>query len=253
MKIRRFPARLTWFSSLVLGASGLYSGLSSSSIALAKQTAAVKPQLIEKYGKIPLSFEQNQGQAEAAVKFLSRGQGYSLFLLSDKAVLTLKPAKANPLNIGLRLVGAISPTNLHGLDELPGMSNYFLGSDPAKWQTNIRAYSRVEYKNVYDGIDLVYYGNQRQLEYDFVVQPGADPRNIEFEIQSSTLQGRRKQDLRIDTAGDLLLATAAGPIHFHKPIVYQTGADSQPASRRLVDGRYLINRDKRVHFKIAAY
>src|SRR5205823_3660540 len=128
-----------------------------------------------------------------------------------------------------------------------------LGSDPAKWQTNVRAYSKVEYKNVYDGIDLVYYGNQRQLEYDFVVQPGADPRNIGFEIQSSTLQGRRKQDLRIDTAGDLLLATAAGPIHFHKPIVYQTGTDSQPASRRLVDGRYVITRDKRVHFKIAAY
>src|SRR5207248_8948369 len=142
-----------WLPSLLLGAFGLCSALSSSSTALAK-TAPVKPQLIESYGKIPLSFEQNQGQADAAVKFLSRGPGYSLFLLSDRALLSLKPTSANPISLGVKLIGARSAISARGVDELPGKSNYFLGGDSSRWRTNVATYSKVEYKNVYDGIDL---------------------------------------------------------------------------------------------------
>ena len=104
--------------------------------------------------------------------------------------------------IGLKFIGARSTINVRGLDKLQSRSNYFIGNDSSKWHTNVANYSKVEYKNIYDGIDLVYYGNQRQLEYDFVVNPGADPRAIGFEVESSAL--RPRQDVRIDASGDLL-------------------------------------------------
>jgi hypothetical protein len=82
--------------------------------------------------------------------------------------------------VRMQLTGANPNARISSLDELQGRSNYFIGRDPAKWRTNIANYARVKYANVYPGVDLVYYGNQRQLEYDFVLSPGADPRQIEL-------------------------------------------------------------------------
>ena len=154
------------------------------------------------YGKLPLSFEVNQGQTDPQVKFLSRWRCYTLFLTSTEALLTLRqppqngkgtaltvPAQAHhkeralaPEREGLdttvlrmKLVGANPAPRVQRLDQLPGKSNYLLGNDPEKWRVNVPQYARVKYREVYPGIDLVYYGtNQRQLEYDFVVGPGAD-------------------------------------------------------------------------------
>ena len=122
----------------------------------------------------------------------------------------------------MKLVSANRSPRVTGLDELPGKSNYFIGSDPAKWQTDVRTYAKVKYEGVYPGVDLVYYGNQRQLEYDFVVAPGADPKAIALEIEtrSSKLENRNPK-LAVETSGDLVIETDGGEVRFHKPVVYQ--------------------------------
>ena len=144
------------------------------------------------YGHLPLSFEANQGQTDRQVKFLSRGKGYNLFLTSTEAVLALtslertldkgieaKDSSASKDTkqavLGMSLVGANPSPTITGLDALLGKANYFIGNNPRQWHTNVPMYSKVQYENVYPGVDLVFYGNQRQLEYDFVLAPGADP------------------------------------------------------------------------------
>src|SRR5205814_1626160 len=151
----------------------------------------------EVYGKLPLSFEANQGQTDSHVKFLTRGAGYGLFLTSAEAVLRGRHGDAGKGTnrqvvaethrriatlLRMKLVRANQAARAHGVEELPGKVNYFIGSDPKKWRTNIPTYARVEYNNVYPGVDLVYHGNQQQLEYDFVVGPGADPRAIKMKF-----------------------------------------------------------------------
>ncbi len=143
------------------------------------RTSGAQAQLVASFGKLPLSFEANQGQADGQVKFLSRGHGYSLFLTGDEAVLSLgepsgriqdsgsriQGAIQNPKSkiqnqlVRLRLVGSKSNAEVSGQDELPGKDNYFIGNDPTKWRANVPTYAKVKYRGVYPGIDLVYYGN----------------------------------------------------------------------------------------------
>ncbi len=164
--------------------------------------AATQATVQAAYGKLPLHFETNQGQSDEQVKFLARGSGYTLFLTATEAVLALqqKPegrsqepeADPRPLTsdpqppsvLRMQLVGANPAPRMEGLEELPGKSHYFFGTDPAQWHTNIPTYAKVKYENVYPGVDLVYYGNQQQLEYDFVVAPGADPTVIRLAFGS---------------------------------------------------------------------
>ena len=155
-----------------------------------------RPTLIAGYGKLPLSFEANQGQAEAHVKFLARGRGYGLFLTGTEAVLEVRESGVriqgviqNPKSkieneyLRLRLLGAKTDAEVTGHDELSGKVNYFIGNDPKKWRTNVPTYAKVRYHNVYPGVDLEYYGNQGgQLEYDLIVAPGADPNAITMQV-----------------------------------------------------------------------
>ncbi|MBZ5545684.1 MAG: SBBP repeat-containing protein, partial [Acidobacteriia bacterium] len=166
----------------------------------------------------------------------------------------------------MRLVGANATATLSGVEELPGKSNYFLGNDPKRWHTNIPNYRKVAARNVYPGIDLVYYGDQRQLEYDFVVAPGADPSGIRFAIETGSLgleTGNSKLEnrqpapnpesgtpnpgsLRIDADGDLVVQLDGGEVRFHKPVVYQEQlavASLQSKvenNRQSVDARYVL-------------
>ncbi len=285
------------------------SGLSRAVDRPTRVAGSLANQLVANYGKLPLSFEANQGQTDGQVKFLSRGRGYSLFLTGDEAVLTLPRAsqKANgkgqmakvnarvaPRFIGaalprplllpslgmkdgwgqelekpwdrragpalpsssrladsgessavlrMRLVGANVKAAVTGADELPGKSNYFIGNDPTKWRTNVPNYAQVKYQNVYPGVDLVYYGNQGgQLEYDFVVAPGADPSAIALDVgaglalpsnvgneedqkPSSVAEPSKRAGqappLQIAADGDLVVKTDGGEVRFHKPVVYQ--------------------------------
>src|SRR2546425_367015 len=191
----------------------------------------VKALLQETYGKLPLYFEANQGQTDRQVKFLSRGAHRTLFLTSDEAVLVFtklepsahgKPAKVKPEKrkkatqtvLRMRFVGANPTTRVEGLEELPGKANYFIGNDPKKWRPNVPTYAKVQYRDLYPGINLIYYGNPRQLEYDFVVRPGADPNLIKLAFQGA-------KDVRIDGQGDLILQVSGGEVRLLTPNVYQ--------------------------------
>ena len=203
------------------------------------------------------------GMALLAVGLLGTS-GYSLFLTPTEAVLALRRGSASsrprngngsprnaeakeapaapPAVVRMKLVGANPSPRVSGLEELPGKSNYFLGNDPDKWRTNVPHYAKVSYKDVYPGVDLVYYGNQRQLEYDLVVRPGADPDTIALSFEGV-------EGLRIDTQGDLVLDTSSGEIRQHKPLVYQ----EVDGVRREIAGAYALNSERKVGFQVAAY
>jgi uncharacterized repeat protein (TIGR01451 family) len=213
--------------------------------AVAANDSVAQKQAVQSYGRLPLAFEENQGQTDPRVKFLSRGEGYTLLLTAEEAVLVLKPDRANlgegtalsdepeePANphvLRLKLVGANTDPQASGFDALPGKSNYFIGNDPSRWRTNVPTYRKVAFDAIYPGIDLVYYGNQRQLEYDFVVAPGADPDQIHLAVEGA-------DEVAIDEDGHLVLSTPKGEIRQHKPVVYQ----EIDGKRRHLDGRYAL-------------
>src|ERR1700722_16236739 len=176
--------------------------------------ATGKPSAKEAMMALPLSFEANHGQTGSSVRFLSRGDGYTLFLTLDSAVFQLRASARDkpPVLVRMKLAGA-QPAHVSGAEPLPGKVNYFIGADPAKWISGAATYRKVEYTQVYPGIDLVYYGKQRQLEYDFTVAPGADPSRIALEFSGAKPI--------LDGAGDLQLAVDGAPLCLHKPIVYQ--------------------------------
>src|SRR5580704_5937463 len=147
--------------------------------------ASAKATAVERYGDLPLSFEANQGQTNAQVHFVSRGRGYSFFLTQSGAVLSFSRDAHSDSVLRMQLAGANPNARIAGLDELPGKTNYFAGADSSRWRTGVPTYSRVKYENIYPGISLVYYGNQRQLEYDFVVAPAADPSQIRLSVDGA--------------------------------------------------------------------
>ncbi|MEK6285677.1 MAG: SBBP repeat-containing protein [Acidobacteriota bacterium] len=218
------------------------------------------------YGKLPMSFEANDGQTDSRVKFISRWGGQTLFLTSTEAVFRLEGPNQTPAPEGrptlsvdassarrspvestnsvlrMKLVGGNTSAKVTGLDKLPGKSNYFIGNDPKKWRTNVPNYAKVKYEQVYPGVDLVYYGNQRQLEYDLIVAPGADPNRIRL-----TFEGAQK--MRIDEAGDLVLSTTAGETRQRSPIVYQ----ELNKKRERVRAGYAKQGENEVAFELGRY
>ncbi len=194
------------------------------------------------YGQLPLAFEANQGQSDAQVRFLARGEGYSLFLTSTEAVLSLRAPSPSSTVVRMRLAGANSQPAMTGLDPLAGASHYLIGNDPDRWRRDVPNYARVKYTSVYPGIDLVYYGKQRQLEYDFVVGPHADPSRIALAFEGV-------QALSIDPEGNLILQTSHGALTQQKPVIYQDVA----GRRHRVDGRYELRADDRVGFQVSSY
>src|SRR5882724_11964737 len=159
---------------------------------------------------LPLSFEPNRGQAESQTVYLARGSGYVLSLEASGSRVRLGHG-AKSAEISSRLVNSASGRPLEALDALPGHSSYFRGKDPSKWITGVPTFARVRQAGVYPGIDLIYYGNQSHLEYDFVVSPGAEPRSIRMRFGGVTA-------LRTDTDGNLVLSTPAGDITQQKPV-----------------------------------
>ena len=190
---------------------------------------------------MPLSFEPNQGQAASTVQFLSRGSGYALFLAPGKVVLNLErqqPASADTLRMSL--IGANAKANAVGLAPQPGVVSYFIGNDPKNWRSGIPTYGKVSYPQIYPGVDLVFYGNQRQLEYDFVVAPGADPSRIAWRIDGARA--------RVDAEGNLVLSAANGPASFKKPVLYQLDGDKKTS----VEGSFAVAGNQ-VRFRLGSY
>ena len=217
-----------------------------------------KPDARALLSQLPLIFEPNQGQTDSSVKFVSHGAGYSLFLESTGAVLamrTAKPASAdrsaasqngsgngpNMESVRMTLVGSNPAAAVAGSDQLPGRSNYFIGNDPKKWHTGVPQFAGVRYQSVYPGIDLVFYGNQGRLEYDFKVAPGADPAQAELQFDGAT-----KLEL---SQGDLIFRGTAASVRLQAPRVYQSVAGRQQP----VDGRFVLRAANRVGFEIGSY
>jgi uncharacterized protein (TIGR03437 family) len=175
------------------------------------------------------------------VKFLARGPGYSLSLAEGQAVLALHSASGRHL-IGVKLVGANTAAKLTGEEKLPGKSNYFIGNDPLKWRTNVPNYARVRYRQVYPGVDVVYYGNQQQLEYDFVVAPGADPHSVRLAFDGA-------DSLEVDEQGDLLLWAGGSTLRMKKPLVYQQSEHG----RQEIVGSYVLRGKRSVSFQVGEY
>jgi len=208
----------------------------------------VKAQIFETYGKLPLSFEENYGQTDNQVSFLSKGSGYTLFLTPSEAVFSLKQAEQNENQsselavIRMKMLDANDSPAISGVDELSGKSNYFIGNDAAKWYTDIPNYKTVMYQDIYQDIDLFFYGNQRQLEYDFVVMPGADPDVIKLSFEGA-------DKLTIDDDGNLILHINDDKIVQHAPVIYQ----EYNGVKENISGKYVLIDIDQVGFDVSAY
>ncbi len=211
------------------------------------------------FAGLPLMFEPNLGQGNPAegaldvndprVKFIARGSNYSLFLGSQGAILNLSAIKsarksAKKVNVveslQMKLAGANANARVTAAEALPGKSNYLLGNDPAKWKIGVPQFARVRYENIYPGINLVFYGNQGHLEYDFQVAPGADPNQAELQFDGA-------QRVLLN-GGALLIAGPSGAVRFEVPHVYQEVAGRE----QTVDGKFVL-RGHRVGFAIGNY
>jgi Domain of unknown function DUF11/Beta-propeller repeat len=207
-------------------------------------------------GQLPLIFEPNQGQTDPRVKFLARGAGYSLFLDATGAVLAMQTSHSSSSRtsssrtsaergeqfVRMKLVGANPSAATAGTGPLPGKSNYIIGNDPQKWHTGIPQFAGVRYQSVYPGIDLVFYGNQGRLEYDFRVAPGADPAQAELQFEGAT---------RLELCGGDLILTGKdeGGLRLQAPHIYQRDGGRQEP----VAGRFVLRAANRVAFEIGRY
>src|ERR1035441_8795110 len=229
-------------------------GLACSRAFAAPPDGQGQPKRLEaKLMTVPLSFEPNQGQAASTVQFLSRGSGYALFLTPGQVFLNLErqqpasakataqtPEAASVDTVRMTLIGANPKANAVGLDPQPGVVSYFIGNDPKRWRSGIPTYGKVEYPQVYPGVDLVFYGNQRQLEYDFVVAPGADPSRIAWRIDGARTS--------VDAEGNLVLRASNGPATFKKPVLYQMDGDKKAR----VEGSFAVAGNQ-VRFRLGSY
>ncbi|HEU4388290.1 MAG TPA: SBBP repeat-containing protein, partial [Blastocatellia bacterium] len=189
----------------------------------------------------PASFEANQGQADPAIKFISRGSNYSMFLGTAEASFVFPrldrsntqgsrafPA-ANPLRI--KMIASNPDVGIRGDHERPGGTNYFIGDDKAKWRSGVPTFEKVRYDDLYRGVDLVYYGSGEGLEYDFIVAPEADPSTIRFSIEGS-------DRVIVGDNGDLIIDTPNGELHQHRPVAYQETS----GERSSIPARYDIKK-----------
>ena len=221
--------------------------------------ATAKTRIAEGFGKLPLSFEINKGQVNRSVKFLSHGSGYDLFLTSTEAVLRLqkprplqadKPQETPSANtnvregtvLRLKMLDSNATPKSEGEEELPGKVNYFIGNDQANWHRNIPTYKKVRFKDVYPGIDVVYYGKQRELEFDFVVAARANPKLIRFRVEGA-------DQTRLDKSGRLRLSLNHGEVILNQPVIYQL---NENGSRSEVKGAYVINGNE-IRFKLERF
>ena len=241
---------LTQIFQLLLAVTCAYCGLP-----LSAQTRPVSQNA--GYGRLPLTFEANYGQANPQAKFLTRGRGYTAHLTTDGMILSLR-TKQDPVSrsqasarsheksvnstLEIKLDGAKANPTAVGEELQPGVVNYFIGRNPANWHTNIPTYGRVRYKNVYPGIDLVYHGNRQQLEYDFELQAGARPEQIAFEIR-----GANQSEL--DGSGNLVLTVNGSKLQVQCPVVYQV----VNGQRKPVNGSYVMKDPAHVGFSISEY
>ncbi len=227
-------------------------------------TPAFPAQVVSKpYNKLPLTFEENKGQVDRQVKFLSRSDSSDFFLTPSETVLVLRKTPKCPLTKDLstefphfcaqgtdehpailrtKFRNANPGVRIQGSDERLGKSNYFIGNHPSKWLTDITHYAKVQYKEIYPGVDLVYYGNRNRLEYDFVVAAGANTKNIQLSFAGA-------DRVRLDDIGDMILNISGKELRYSKPTIYQV----KDGQRKEVFGGYEIRGKHEVGFALRDY
>lgn len=248
---------LTMLSALAAGA------------AKSPKPALTKPSRLT-YAELPLVFERNCGQTNHAVKFVTRGSGYAAFFTRTETVMVLErnallgkkaphagefpgpvPGRENRTEesvLRLRWAGANLLARVEGLQRQSGSSNYLIGDNPSKWVRYVPAYSKVEYRGVYPGIDVVYYGSRRRLEFDLDVAPGAGLGSVHLQIVGGNSSPVR---LSLNRQGALVVHTRAGDVRFHKPRAYQP--DDSGLGKRFLLARYVIGKRGRVGFEVNGY
>jgi uncharacterized repeat protein (TIGR01451 family) len=223
--------------------------------------------LLENYGKSPLPFQINQGQCNSGVKFLARGNGHNVFLTNNEIVLVLyqsnnvepeentnvfnpeksiknqSEVKENTTNIlRIKLNGSNPTTTLEGVEELLGKANYFTGNNPSMWHKNIATFNKVKYKEIYTGIDMVFYASGNQLEFDFLISPGSDPKDISLNFQGM-------DTLNLNETGDLILEIDEKQINLQQPLVYQI----EDGNKKEIEASYILKENKNISFSIKKY
>ncbi len=254
---------LAAFFGLVIALAGSSPDNATNLLPHANVRAAISSkQLQAAYAKLPLSFEANFGQTDSSVKFLSRGSGYSLFLTPTQAVLALSTPQGKPKTIShepavkpqltaantsstvvrMQLLESNQQPKVTGLEPLPGIVNYFLGNDPKQWHRNIPTYAKVQYEQVYPGVDMVYYGNQGLLEYDFMMAPGTNPNIIKLALDGV-------EQLEVNDQQELVLHTAGGEVKLHQPLAYQ----QVNGLKKAIASHYVLQGKNQVGFQVATY
>jgi hypothetical protein len=259
-----------WIVAIAIVAATAIAGSSHVRARSARTSATQVPASASQSGRmrsdldaLPLAFEANQGQTDPQVKYMARGKGYTAFLTADETVFAMQSPRANvgitgkggllsahktdkatkdeTAAIRMKLVGANENAPIAAENELPGHSNYFIGNDRSQWHAGVKQYARVSYNQVYPGVNLAFHGQQKQLEFDFIVAPGADPKAIRFDVS-----GAKK--ISTDSTGNLVLSSAAGDVVLHKPVTYQKAGNAQ----QLVDSRFVVTRNT-VSFEVGNY
>ena len=236
-------------------------------------TTEARARVSKSYAALPLAFEANQGQADADVKYIARGKGYRLYLTRSEAVMTLHRGRLDSevermmqdrrlgaagtkrmlqqrrqrknqnssAVLRMHMLGAKSQVNLAASAPQSGKVNYFIGKDPSKWHSNVPLFGRVEYCQIYPGVDLAFHGSGSQLEFDYLVSPGGSAKQIALSFEGA-------EKIHATEQGDLILSTSAGAVQLTKPVAYQAG----DGPRQIVDARFVVEGD-RVGFDVGPY
>jgi hypothetical protein len=233
---------------------------------ISHSTPAQKVSVAGDFGRLPLSFESNQGQTDAKVRFLTHSGDSTLFLTPSEAVFSMaaqpqqkeksallkertnrqQPAKIAHAALRMQMVGSNPRARALTQQPLAGRINYFLGNDPSKWHAGVPTFGRVGFQGVYPGVDLVYYGNQRHLEYDFVVAPHADPKQIILHFAGA-------RGVHLNAAGDLIVSTQGRELKWQKPVVYQQDKAGKHAVAARFRMKSLPNGQAGVSFALGRY
>jgi hypothetical protein len=276
------PAKSSWHRSAAAVSGPFVSAPAVAAVpsksARIPQTALAHDRVRARYAALPLAFEANEGQTDPQVKYMARGKGYTLFLTSGDAVLSLasgsssrvsrpkqvleqripgyslktrklirrpqpriskKPTSVASLRI--HMLGGNDHAQIVGEDMMASRVNYFIGNDPHKWRKGISEYARVSYKDVYPGVNLAYHGRDNRLEFDFIVAPGANPNHIALSFPGT-------HRLAADKSGNLVLLSSAGDLTLQKPVAYQ----ERDGIRQTVDAQFVLQAD-RVRFELGNY
>jgi hypothetical protein len=193
---------------------------------------------------LPLVFTPNVGQDRTDIQYSARGFGYGISFTRQEVVLTMPKGKRPEAVLRMRVARVNPRATISGVDELPGKANFLLGRDPAMWRKGVPNFAKVMYRQILPGIDLIYYGRDLRLEYDFRVSPHADPAAIEMLLDS------KEWSARVTPSGDLDIASAGGSIEFARPVAYQIAADG---SRRPVKASYALKSGGGFGFHLGRY